>query len=167
MNSKKIDFILMIISNIIIFVCTALEVLTPMSAVTFSMISFICYFALCMWYKYRYKKTSCCKIAEIMHYVSEKFLGLLLMSIMQIVIMVVCCAKSSPEIALFSVALILAWCLMIAFIGITRYQIEVEIIIWLLAEEKFQAIFNKYLQQDLYKLNKKLEELDSSINIKE
>ena len=167
MNSKTIDFILMIISNIIIFVCTALEVLTPMSAVTFSMISFICYFALCMWYKYRYKKTSCCKIAEIMHYVSEKFLGLLLMSIMQIVIMVVCCAKSSPEIALFSVALILAWCLMIAFIGITRYQIEVEIIIWLLAEEKFQAIFNKYLQQDLYKLNKKLEELDSSINIKE
>ena len=167
MNSKKIDFILMIISNIIIFVCTALEVLTPMSAVTFSMISFICYFALCMWYKYRYKKTSCCKIAEIMHYVSEKFLGLLLMSIMQIVIMVVCCAKSSPEIALFIAALILAWCLMIAFIGITRYQIEVEIIIWLLAEEKFQAIFNKYLQQDLYKLNKKLEELDSSINIEE
>ena len=167
MNSKKIDFILMIISNIIIFVCTALEVLTPMSAVTFSIISFSCYFALCMWYKYRYKKTSCCKIAEIMHYVSEKFLGLLLMSIMQIVIMVVCCAKSSPEIALFSVALILAWCLMIAFIGITRYQIEVEIIIWLLAEEKLHAFSKQCLQQDLYRLYKRIEEIESSTNIEE
>lgn len=167
MNSKKIDFILMIISNIIIFVCTALEVLTPMSAVTFSMISFICYFALCMWYKYRYKKTSCCKIAEIMHYVSEKFLGLLLMSIMQIVIMVVCYTKSPLEIAIYAGVLILAWCFMIAFIGITKYQSEVEIIIWLLAEEKLHAFSKQCLQQDLYRLYKRIEEIESSTNIEE
>lgn len=167
MNSKKIDVILMVIFNIIIFVCTALEVLTPMSVVTFSMISFICYFALCMWYKYRYQKTRCCKIAEVMHYVSEKFLVLLLMSIMQIVIMVVCYTKSPLEIAIYAGVLILAWCFMIAFIGITRYQIEVETILWLLAEEKFQAVFNQYLQQDLKEAKKKIEELKSSINIEE